>query len=92
MSNKQRNKQAHISTGNGVLGGLLGSGLGYLGGGLFGGQRAKDTGKTIGGALGSLLPFQQGGIVMPVKKVKRGRGKGTKAMKAKMQKLRAMRK
>jgi hypothetical protein len=29
---------------------------------------------------------------MPVKKVKRGRGKGTKAMKAKMQKLRAMRK
>jgi hypothetical protein len=76
----------------GVFGNLLGQGIGYLGGGLFGGQKAKDTGRTIGGALGTLLPFQQGGIVMPVKKVKRGKGKGTKAMKAKMAKLRAMRK
>jgi len=47
----------------GVFGNLLGQGIGYLGGGLFGGQKAKDTGRTIGGALGGLLPFKQGGKV-----------------------------
>jgi hypothetical protein len=63
----------------GIIGKAVGKGLGYVG-------------DIAGNFLGGLIPFQQGGIVMPVKKVKRGRGKGTKAMKAKMAKLRAMRK
>lgn len=44
----------------GFLGNLLGQGLGYLGGGLFG---DSGTGSKIGGALGSFLPFKKGGRV-----------------------------
>jgi hypothetical protein len=50
----------------GFLGNLLGQGLGYLGGGLFG---DSGTGSKIGGALGNFLPFEKGG------KVPGGRGK-----------------
>lgn len=48
----------------GVLGGL---GLGWLGGEIdkaFGGD--GSIGKTIGGGLGSFLPFEQGGVVAMV--------------------------
>ena len=44
----------------GFLSNLLGQGLGYLGGGLFG---DSGTGAKIGGALGNLLPFKKGGRV-----------------------------
>ena len=50
----------------GFLGNLLGQGLGYLGGGLFG---DSGTGSKIGGALGNFLPFEKGGKV-PVRKGK----------------------
>jgi len=48
----------------GFLGNLLGQGLGYLGGGLFG---DSGTGSKIGGALGNFLPFKKGGRVPKTK-------------------------
>jgi len=44
----------------GVFGNLIGQGLGNLAGGYFG---QAGTGQTVGGALGSLLPFARGGRV-----------------------------
>ena len=44
----------------GVIGNLLGQGLGHLVGGAFG---HAGTGKDVGGFLGNLLPFKQGGAV-----------------------------
>lgn len=46
----------------GVIGNLLGQAGGNLIGGRFGNAGA---GQTIGGALGSFLPFRSGGMVKP---------------------------
>ena len=44
----------------GVIGGLLGSALGNFVGGKFGNAEA---GQGVGGFLGKMLPFKQGGAV-----------------------------
>jgi hypothetical protein len=63
MSNKQRNKQAHISTGNGFFGGLIGRGLGFLGEKVLGKTKGID-GQELGSSLGSkIIPFKKGGKV-----------------------------
>lgn len=53
----------------GFFGELLGKGAGHVIGGLFG---KSGTGETVGGALGGLLPFQHGGRVPRVRKMKKG--------------------
>jgi len=92
------------TSGKGFFGDLISSvaqPLGALAGTALGGP----LGTIIGGGLGSAispiakrLPFQQGGVVMmPMKKKKttkkaKAPAKGSKAMKLKMARLRAMRK
>lgn len=64
--------------------------LGALAGAAFGGPLGGILGGGLGSAISPIakrLPFRQGGVVAKAKK-----GKGSKAMKAKMARLRAMRK
>ena len=87
----------------GVFGDFLSSVLGPLGsvaGAAFGGPIGSIVGGGVGSAAGGLakkLPFRRGGVVMAampmkMKKGKKGPAKGSAAMKAKMARLRAMRK
>lgn len=86
----------------GFIGDFFGSVLSPLGsiaGAAFG-PIGSIVGGGVGSAVGSLakkLPFKRGGVVMAampmkMKKGKKGPAKGTAAMKAKMARLRAMRK
>ena len=87
-----------MTSGKGFIGDLISSvaqPLGALGGAFLGGP----LGGIIGGGLGSAIspiakriPFQQGGVVMmeKPKKAKKQPAKGSKAMKLKMARLRAM--
>ena len=64
----------------GVIGEMVLGGLGSLAGGALGerfGNRARGegVGKTIGTALGTLVPFQKGGRVMPKKNYKKKKNK-----------------
>ncbi len=64
MSNKLKNKQAHSSNGNGILGGLIGRGLGFLGEKVFGKTKGID-GQQLGDTLGSkIIPFKKGGVML----------------------------
>lgn len=98
-----RSIKGQMTSGKGFIGDLISSvaqPLGALGGAFLGGP----LGGIIGGGLGSAIspiakriPFQQGGVVMmekPMKKkaTKKQPAKGSKAMKLKMARLRAMRK
>lgn len=97
-----RSIKGQMTSGKGFIGDLISSvaqPLGALGGAFLGGP----LGGIIGGGLGSAIspiakriPFQQGGVVMmekPMKKkAKKAPAKGSKAMKLKMARLRAMRK
>ncbi len=91
------------SSGKGFFGDLLqsvGGTLGQIGGSALGGLIGQPgLGGQIGGAIGGAipfnrLPFKKGGVVVKAKKpkAKKQPAKGSKAMKAKMAKLRAMRK
>ena len=75
----------------GWLGSLIGSTLGHIGGSFLG---KPEAGREIGESIGGFIPLKKGGMVKkPKAKAKKAKkGKGTSAMKAKMAKLRAMKK
>ena len=59
----------------GVFGEILGNGLGQAGGQLLAGDKGRQAGGIIGGALGSLIPeFKKGG------RVKGNKGKRVRAI------------
>lgn len=81
------------------LGGLGGKALGGL---LGNSDIGESIGREVGGFGGGFIPFKKGGVVMTsagpmmVMKTKaapkKGKGKGTQAMKNKMKKVRAAKK
>ena len=47
----------------GVIGEFVGRELGGLAGNYFGGEKYREHGRTIGGAIGTLSPYKYGGLV-----------------------------
>ena len=96
-----RSIKGQMTSGKGFFGDLISSvaqPLGALAGAAFGGPLGGILGGGIGSAVSPIakrLPFAKGGVVMMgKKKTKKAKGmvKGSKEAKAKMAKLRAMRK
>lgn len=95
-----RSIKGQMTSGKGFFGDLISSvaqPLGALAGAAFGGPLGGILGGGLGSAISPIakrLPFAKGGVVMGKKKTKKAKGmvKGSKEAKAKMARLRAMRK